>query len=270
MHFFARSGLTFHYHDLGQGLPFVFQHGLGGDLNQPRGLYQPAAGVRLLAMDMRAHGRTTPLGDVEQLAIATLASDLAALFDHVAISQAVVGGISLGAAVAIKLALQSPERIKGLILVRPAWIDRALPANVERYATIARSIREFGPGEGLDRFRATPEFQAVSRESPDCASSLMGQFQEPRAAEYVARLERLAADRLCSDRSGYRALRIPTLILGNRQDPIHPWPLAEELATLIAGAKLVEVTPKSVSLDRHRADVALAIDNFLTHHFLQP
>ena len=56
--FFTHDGLRFHYRDEGQGLPFVFQHGLGGDLNQPFGLYRPAAGVRLIAFDMRGHGET--------------------------------------------------------------------------------------------------------------------------------------------------------------------------------------------------------------------
>ena len=57
------------------------------------------------------------------------------------------------------------------------------------------------------------------------------------------------------------------LIVGNRHDPIHPWVLAEELGELIAGAALREVTPKSVSLDRHAADVRSAIDEFLTRLF---
>ena len=34
-----RDGLNFQYRDEGQGLPFVFQHGLGGDLSQPFSVY---------------------------------------------------------------------------------------------------------------------------------------------------------------------------------------------------------------------------------------
>ncbi len=107
----------------------------------------------------------------------------------------------------------------------------------------------------------------MERESPDCARSLVGQFEHPRAMECVARLERLIADTPCRNRSTYRNLKMPTLILGNRQDPIHPWSLAETLSELIPGALLREVTSKSVSLDRHAADVQQAIDDFLTNHF---
>jgi len=268
--FFDFGGLKFHYREEGHGLPFVFQHGLGGDLEQPFGLYRPVAGVRLIAFDMRAHGETRPLGDIDKLTIATMADDLIALWDYLRIEQGVVGGISLGAAVATNMALRSPERVLGLVLSRPAWIDRPLPENVDRYRAIARLLRELGPKEGLERFRTTPEFQAIERESPDSARSLEGQFEHPRAEECVARLERLARDPLCADRALIHNICVPTLILGNHRDPIHPWALANSLRQLIPNAELREITPKSVSLDRYAADVQQAIDDFLTRHFLQP
>jgi pimeloyl-ACP methyl ester carboxylesterase len=264
---FGRDGLLFHLRDEGRGLPFAFQHGLGGDLNQPFALYRPPAGVRLIACDLRGHGETRPLGDVAKLTIATLADDLIGLFDELGIEKGVVGGISLGAAVAVNMALRYPERVLGLVLVRPAWIDRPLPENVARYTTIARLIRESGPRDGLAVFRASPECLAMERESPDCARSLVGQFEHPRALECVAWLERLAADSPCSDRTLYGNLKIPTLILGNRQDPIHPWALAQSLFEVIPGALLREITPKSVSLECHAADVQQAIDEFFAQRF---
>src|SRR5271165_1473207 len=120
MLFLERDNLRFHYWDKGGGLPFVFQHGLGGEISQPFGLYRPISGVRMVAFDMRGHGETRPLGDLDKLTIASLADDLVALLDHLAISRAVVGGISLGAAVAVNTALRHPERVLGLVLSRPA------------------------------------------------------------------------------------------------------------------------------------------------------
>jgi pimeloyl-ACP methyl ester carboxylesterase len=267
MPFCKRDGLDFHYRDDGGGVPFVFQHGLGGDVNQPFGLYRPLPTVRLIGFDMRGHGETQPLGDVGKLTIASLADDLLGLMEHLEITQAVVGGISLGAAVAVNVANRFPERVLGLVLVRPAWIDRPLAENVGRYAKIAGLIREFGVEEGLARFRTSPEFQVIKGESPDCARSLVGQFEQPRAAECVTPLERLAADTPCSDRRRYSDIRVPTMVLGNHQDPIHPWHLAKSLADLIPGASLEEITAKSVSVERHAADVQHAIDDFLGRHF---
>jgi pimeloyl-ACP methyl ester carboxylesterase len=262
-----RDGLSFHFRDEGDGLPFVFQHGLGGDLSQPCGVYRPAAGVRLISFDMRGHGETRPLGDVAKLTIASLADDLVALLDHLEIERAVVGGISLGSAVAVNTALRHPGRVLGLILSRPAWIDRPLPANVKLYTTISRTIRELGAKEGLERFRQTAEFQAMEQESPDCAKSLVGQFEQPRAQECAARLEQIIVDTPCPDRALYQTIRVPTLILGNHQDTIHPWSIAETLAGLIPQAELCEITAKSVSLERHSADVQKAVDDFLVQRF---
>ncbi len=259
---FTRDGITFNYRDTIEGIPFVFQHGLGGDVTQPLGIYRPAAGVRLIAFDMRGHGQTYPLGRVEKLSIATLAGDLVALLDFFQIDRAVVGGISLGSAVAASVALRFPDRVRALVLSRPAWLEGPVPENVRIYALIARLIRQWGAVQGLERFRSTAEFQAMERESPDCSQSLCGQFEQPRAEEFVARLERLAADTPVTSREDYRTIRAPTLILGSRQDPIHPWTYAEALAQLIPGAELRELTPKSVSLEAHRADVQSTLDDF--------
>jgi pimeloyl-ACP methyl ester carboxylesterase len=268
MPFFDREGSSFRFREESDGLPFVFQHGLGGDLDQPFGVYRPATGVRLIGFDMRGHGETRPLGDVNKLTIADLADDLAALLDHLEISQAVIGGISLGSAVAVKFALTHPGRVLGLVLSRPAWLDRPLPENVRLYAMIANFLREFGTKDGVERFRLSPEFEAMESSSPDCARSLLGQFESPRALECVARLERLASDRLCDDLTAYSSILVPALILGNHQDPIHPWFLAARLAQIIPAAEMREITPKSVSIDRHAADVQLAVDGFLTNRFL--
>ena len=32
---FTRDGIQFHFEETGMGLPFIFQHGLGGDVTQP-------------------------------------------------------------------------------------------------------------------------------------------------------------------------------------------------------------------------------------------
>jgi pimeloyl-ACP methyl ester carboxylesterase/sugar phosphate isomerase/epimerase len=268
-HRFDRDGIQFHYRDTGRGLPFVFQHGLGGDLNQPFGVYRPIPSMRLIAFDMRGHGETRPLGDLDKLTISGLAEDLIALLDHLEIKQAIVGGISLGAAIAVDVALRFPERVLGLVLSRPAWIDQPLPENVQLYATIARLIRDLGPKEGLYHFRKMAVFQAMERESPDCAKSLIGQFEQPRAEECVARLERLSADTPCPDLAEYRKIGVPTLILGNYQDPIHPFAIAETLSQIIPGAELCKITPKSVSVERHAVDVLKALDAFLSSRFLK-
>jgi pimeloyl-ACP methyl ester carboxylesterase len=265
---FPHDGLTFHYRETGHGTPFFFQHGLGGDVNQPFGLFTPPEGVRLIAFDCRAHGETRPLGDEAKLSLATFADDLVALMDHLGIARAVVGGISMGAAVALNARLRYPDRVMGLVLSRAAWLDAPNQANARIYALIARLIREHGAREGLARFVATGEYAGFLGQSPDAAKSLIGQFEHPRAEETVAKLERIPRDTPCIDRDAWRAITEPTLVLANRQDPIHPFEFGQVIAGLIPGCEFAELTPKSVSVERHAADVQTALDGFLRRHFL--
>jgi pimeloyl-ACP methyl ester carboxylesterase len=231
-------------------------------------VYRAPEGVRLIGFDFRGHGETRPLGNVAKLKMGSLADDLVALLDHLEIERAVVGGISLGSAVAVNTALRYPERVRGLVLSRPAWIDRPLPENVWIFSTIAELLQSAGAREGLERFRRTSEFKELERTAVDCANALVYHFEQPRAVECAARLTSLIVDAPCPDRALYSSIKVPTLVLGNRQDPIHPWDLAETVAGLIPDAELCEITPKSVSLEKHAADVQKAVDGFLTSRFL--
>src|SRR5438105_2035578 len=144
MAFFPHDGLSFHYLDTGSGTPFFFQHGLGGDVNQPFGLFRPPAGIRLLGFDVRGHGETRPLGSPEKVGIASSADDLLALMYHLEFARAIVGGISMGAAIALNFSVRYPDRVLGLVLSRPAWLDRPYPENVAIFSLIGRLIREYG------------------------------------------------------------------------------------------------------------------------------
>ena len=261
------NGIDFHYRDEGTGLPFVFQHGLGGDSGQPFGFFERLSRdkppFRLVTLDCRAHGNTHPAGPEESLSISCFADDVVNLMDRIDVSKAVIGGISMGAAVALNIALRFPDRLRGLILSRPAWLDRPDPENLSVLKLVAALIRKHGVDEGRERFLQTAEYAAIVNESPDVAQSLLGQFEHPRAVETVAKLERIPMDAPCRDRSGWASIAVPVLVLANRQDPVHPFKYGETLATAIPGAEFREITPKSVSVEDHERDVRESILEFI-------
>jgi pimeloyl-ACP methyl ester carboxylesterase len=269
MAYFERDGLRFNYREVGSGVPFVFQHGLGGDVNQPFGVFVPPAGFRMLALDCRAHGETRPLGDVDRLGLAAFADDLLSFLDHLGVARAIVGGISMGAAVALYFALRNPGRVLGLVLSRPAWLDGPNPFNVAMYGQIARLIRAHGAAQGLALFRQAEEYRRVHEESPDAANSLVGQFEHPRAEETVARLERIPPDAPVRDLGQLATIRVPALVLASRQDPVHPFDYGEVLSCAIPNAEFHELTPKSVSKDLHTRDVQTHLARFLCQHWPQ-
>jgi pimeloyl-ACP methyl ester carboxylesterase len=269
---FQRDGIAFHYLDIGQGVPFVFQHGIGGDSRQPASLFRPPPGIGLLCLDARAHGQTQPLGDPSGLSFDVFGDDLVAWLDYLGVEQAVLGGISLGAGVALNVAVRYPERVAGLVLSRPAWLDGPMPPeNVARYAALARLLRAVGaagdPDQALRRvlaeFEGSDDYRGLLTSSPDTAQSLRGQLTNERAVADVARLERLPVDRPLADLGAAAEIWVPTVVLAHRQDPIHRFAFGARLAAAIPGAKLVVLTPKSISRERHAAEVQRRLEAFL-------
>lgn len=273
MPYFEHDGIQFHFRSEGEGVPVVWQHGLGSDVDQTFALLEPGlehelAGFQFVGFDARGHGETRPLGDPHKIGIASTADDLRDFLDDRGIDRAVIGGISMGAAITLNFALRYPERLLGLILSRPAWLDYPHPENLRIFTYVSQYIRKYGAVKGLEEFRRTPEFEHLTRESPDCAQVIVNHFEFPRAEECVVRLERIPNDAPSHDRSEWKSLGgVPTLVLANQQDPIHPWEFAATLVAHIPGAVLREVTPKSVDQDRHSEDVRHHIGEFLSNHF---
>jgi pimeloyl-ACP methyl ester carboxylesterase len=267
MPLFNHDGIQFNYRETGSGVPFVFQHGLGGDVNQPFGLFKPPAGFRLIAFDCRAHGLTTPVGDERKIDIDIFADDCAALLDHLSIRSVVMGGISMGAALALNFTLRFPERVIGLMLSRPAWLDKPHAAEDNPFLTIAQLIRQHGAKRGAELLKETSIYRECLSKSPDAAASLLRQFEHPRAEETVAKLERIPNHIPAHTRKDWAAIAVPTLVLANRQDPIHPYEYGETLARIIPGAEFRELTQKSVSMEAHGVEVQKYIGEFLTRNF---
>lgn len=265
---FDRDGLQFHFREGGHGLPFFFQHGLTADVSQPFGLFTPPPGVRMIAFDCRAHGLTRPLSN-HKIGIAEFADDLAALMDHLVFDRAVIGGISMGAAISLNFALRYPQRLLGLVISRPAWLEGPLPANVELYSTVAGLITQHGPKQAQQIFKASSLYDRTLRESPAVAATLLATFDLPHIQERVEILDRIPRDRPYAKLSELSGIRVPTLVMANRQDPVHPFSFGQAVAGAIPGAHFCELTAKSVSPDRHKADVQRCIENFLNQSFLE-
>lgn len=263
MLFFHHDTLTFHYTDSGKGAPFIFQHGLGGDVLQTAEVYQPQPGIRVLSLDCRGHGETRPLGDASHLNFDTFADDVIAMMDYLNVAEAVVGGISMGAGISLNLALRYPGRVRGLVLSRPAWLDKPMPENLLNFTRVADTIRRFGAQGGLEHFKGSSEYQSLLNDAPDVAASLLAHFTHPRAEETFIKLERLPNDAPCRDLRDCQNISIPTLILANRHDPPHPFAMAETLAQAIPSAQLREITSKSINREQHFVEARTFINEFL-------
>lgn len=245
----------------GEGLPVVFQHGLGGDEVQVA-QNAPTVSIHRLTLECRGHGASS-LGNARPFSIRMFAEDVLAAATAYGFDRFIVGGISMGAAIALHLAHHHPHRIAGLVLVRPAWTFEASPDNLAPIRAVAALIRSHPIEEAKKRFVSSEIGRRIASEAPDNFSSLLGYFDRPDAAAFASVLADIAADGPDVPQAATAALAVPTLIIGNQHDAIHPLSRAQTLANAIPGASFVEVTAKAVDKNRHFADVQDAIAHFL-------
>ncbi|HEX2680375.1 MAG TPA: alpha/beta fold hydrolase, partial [Candidatus Dormibacteraeota bacterium] len=70
---------------------------------------------RVILYDLRGHGKTT-LGSADGT-LGQLGADMICLLDAVRVERAHVAGFSLGGTIAMRAAIDHPERVGGLVLV---------------------------------------------------------------------------------------------------------------------------------------------------------
>jgi pimeloyl-ACP methyl ester carboxylesterase len=117
------NGVDLVYLEQGQGAPVVFVHGAFSDHRAWEGQREAVAQRhRYIALTQRYFG-TAPWPDSgEKFSLATHADDLAVFIRELKAGPVRVVGWSYGGAIALALAVQHPELLKGLFLHEPAGI----------------------------------------------------------------------------------------------------------------------------------------------------
>lgn len=268
MTFFYHEGIKFNYIDIGEGVPFVFQHGLGGSLEQPKGLFAPPKGIRFLSFDFRGHGDTR-IGSEQELSFKAFTDDLAAFMEYLKIEKAIIGGISMGAAVALNFVLRYPERTIGCVFSRPAWLDHPMPqSHQDLFRDVADLILEHGPDLGREIFCKSQRYARLQQESQAVAQSFLNYFDYKHAKTTTGKFLSMPADTPCSNKQEWNKIRVPALIMANGSDPLHPLEYGQVMAEYIHQAEFHEITAKSIDSKQHIEDVQKHLEEFLQKHFI--
>ena len=110
------NGLQMYYEIHGTGEPLVLLHGAFSAIGTSFGELLPSLAERrqVIAFELQAHGRTA---DIDRpLSIEQLADDVAAALGQLGIERADIFGYSLGASVALHLAIRHPDVVRKLVL----------------------------------------------------------------------------------------------------------------------------------------------------------
>ncbi len=220
----------------GQGAPVLLLPGFGSDVSsfalQTRRLVEH---FRVLAMNPRGVGASDAPAD-GRYDVGQLASDAAAVLATASDAPAHVVGTSLGAAVALELALAHPEQVRSLTLITP--FTSATPRLLAAIDAWRRIGAEASPAT-LARCLAPLLFSDALLADESARERTLRGLAAACARSPAPTLERTAAG--LAAWSGTRTkdlarIRVPTLVLGAGADLLTPD--AEAVARAIPGARL--------------------------------
>ena len=146
------AGRRVRYLEVGEGEPILLVHGwIGSAENFHKWLPALEGRRRMIIPDLPGFGETPPL--TGEHSIATLAAFLEAFANAIDLRLFDLGGLCLGATVALELARRDPERVRQLVLHTPIYSRRVLSRSFRVQSTIARSRVIFEVGSALARNR---------------------------------------------------------------------------------------------------------------------
>ena len=252
------------------GPPVLFLEGYTGQLIGWREEFcamLTGKGLRVLRMDNRDIGLSRIEPEGAQYSIADMADDVRDVIDCAGIDKATIVGQSMGGLIAQHVALNHPDRVAGLILVRPAWALEPAPENMGSIREVAELIKFHPLQEARTIFEASKTAARLRREAPDNLVSLHGYFDRPDTSAFAEVLADIASDGTGVSKAEAARLEMPTLVIGNRMDAVHPMATAQSLANAISSASFIEVPAKATDVTAHSAAVRGAIRHFLSTQF---
>lgn len=240
------------------GRPIVLIHGLlmNRHMFERLGPALAEAGNRVICVDLLGHGTSSQPEDLRLYSMPLFAEQIVALLDYLELPTAVVGGTSLGANVALELAVRHPQRVAGLFVEMPV-LDNALAAVAAIFSPVLLGLRVGRPAVELSSRLASllPRTNFLLDIGLD--------WLRRRPGPSIAVLEGLLLGETAPSRERRRRIRRPALIVGHPRDPLHPFSDSGMLVEELPQARLIEAQSPlewRIAPRRLTAELALFLD----------
>lgn len=229
----GRVRLEYAEHGSRDGTPVIALHGVTDSWHsfEPLFAHLPTD-LRLFALSQRGHGESDKPADGYRPV--DFAADVAAFMDQMQLERAVVVGHSMGSVNALRLALDHPSRVAGLLLAGTMpWFGRRpelAEFNREQIAPLVDPVPEV-----LAR-----EFQLSTLARP-IDPSLLDRFVA-ESLKVPAHVWRAAFAGFMDDDFSSRLgeIKVPTLVVWGRHDTICPAAEQRAMLALVSNARLIE------------------------------
>ncbi len=246
-----------------QGQPVLLLHGgPGSGLSQLHARFFDPQRYRLIGIDQRGAGQSTPRGGIANNTTGDLLADLRALREHLRIERWLVAGGSWGATLALLHAADAPDAVtalllRGVFVARRADVDAFFDAEPAGFDLGWQPWRERAALENLDFTQALDRvMQHGSPLEQQALASIWWRFEQamdgmPAAAaadaaalipRYRVQAHYLHHGCFLDDGPLLQRLRavqdVPTLLLHGANDRICPFAGAAEVQTALPHATL--------------------------------
>lgn len=196
------------FDDVGRGRPVVLLHARPVDRTMWRA-HLPLlreAGVRALAMDLPGHGDAAGAQPDE----AAPWSDVLDTLDHLGVDRFTVAGNSLGALVALRIAVAEPRRVQGLVSI--GYRPHALPPSARLRTAWDRERAALE----ADDIEAAVQANVEAWLAPGTPDEVRARAADMMRRQLVARVRygepTPAADPVGKDTDALRSLSVPALV----------------------------------------------------------
>src|SRR4051794_22357498 len=207
------------------------------------------SGHRVVTYDARGHGASTGAEDPDAYDYDDLVEDLRAVIDDRGIDRAVLVGASMGAHTAVRMALDHPERVAGLVIATPAFDpEEDRDEGLERWDALSEGLRSGGV-DGFVEAYGDPQVPDQWKETIDkVLRQRLGAHEHPEAVADALRA--VPRSRPFRNWEEAAAIDVPAVVVASRDeaDPGHPYAVGEAYAERIPGARLVSEEPGSSPL----------------------
>jgi pimeloyl-ACP methyl ester carboxylesterase len=212
-------------------------------------------GNRVVLMDPLGHGRSDRPRDMWRYSMTTFGGQVIGLLDQLGIEEAVIGGTSLGANVALEVAAAAPKRVRGMVIEMPV-LDNALLGSALAFTPLLVALTFGEPLMKVVQWAARRVPRGPLPLIPEILLDWVSQDPGPSGAA----LQGLFFGRIAPHRDIRRTFEAPALVIGHRRDPVHPFSdagmLVEELPNgrLLNANSIVELRTTPERLTNEIAD----------------
>jgi pimeloyl-ACP methyl ester carboxylesterase len=245
--YIERAGVRLAIEEGGEGTPVVLLHGLTATRRYvvmgSKALER--SGHRVISFDARGHGRSSPAQTAEAYIYEELGLDLVAVLDEMGVERAVLAGASMGAHTMLWLALRSPERVAGMVVITPAYepSEQDDPARLARWDALAAGLANGGV-EGFVAAYGEPDVpEALQDTVIRVIRQRLALHEHPEAVADALRA--VPRSRPFGEVEELEAITAPVVVVASNDeaDPGHPQAVGEAYARAIPGARLVTDEP---------------------------